>query len=55
MLAHLAQPTPIGVFHASLRPAYEDAMAQQLASARQKQGEGDMNALLQRGETWVVA
>jgi len=54
MLAHLENPTPIGVFHAEVRTAYEDAMAKQLAAARQKLGEGDVNALFNRGETWVV-
>jgi len=54
MLAHLENPTPIGVVHAEVRTAYEDAMAKQLAAARQKLGEGDVNALFNRGETWVV-
>jgi 2-oxoglutarate ferredoxin oxidoreductase subunit beta len=54
MLAHLENPTPIGVFHAMARPAYEDAMARQVDAARQKQGDGDINSLFRRGETWVV-
>ena len=54
MLAHLENPTPIGVFHATTRPVYEEAMAKQLDAARQKSGVGDVNALLKRGETWVV-
>ena len=54
MLAHLENPTPIGVFHATTRPSYEEAMAKQLDAARQKSGVGDVNALLKRGETWVV-
>ncbi|HYL82269.1 MAG TPA: hypothetical protein VEU07_15745, partial [Candidatus Acidoferrum sp.] len=54
MLAHLENPTPIGVFHATTRPTYEEAMAKQLEDARQKLGVGDVNALLRRGETWVV-
>jgi 2-oxoglutarate ferredoxin oxidoreductase subunit beta len=54
MLAHLENPTPIGVFHAMARPAYEDAMAQQVDAARQKQGDGDISSLFKRGETWVV-
>jgi 2-oxoglutarate/2-oxoacid ferredoxin oxidoreductase subunit beta len=54
MLAHLENPTPIGVFHATARPTYEEAMAGQLEAARQKLGVGDVNALLKRGETWVV-
>ncbi|HSB81316.1 MAG TPA: 2-oxoacid:ferredoxin oxidoreductase subunit beta [Candidatus Methylomirabilis sp.] len=54
MLAHLENPTPIGVFHATTRPTYEEAMAKQLEAARQKLGVGDVNHLLTRGETWVV-
>jgi 2-oxoglutarate ferredoxin oxidoreductase subunit beta len=54
MLAHLSNPTPIGVFHAMARPVYEEAMARQVDAARQKQGDGDINALFKRGETWVV-
>jgi len=54
MLAHLEIPKPVGVFHVEARPAYEDAMAKQIEVARQRQGEGDVNALLNRGETWVV-
>jgi 2-oxoglutarate ferredoxin oxidoreductase subunit beta len=54
MLAHLEIPKPIGVFHAETRPTYEDAMTRQLDTARQKHGTGDINALFNRGETWVV-
>jgi 2-oxoglutarate/2-oxoacid ferredoxin oxidoreductase subunit beta len=54
MLAHLERPTPIGVFHAMKRPTYEDATAAQLEAARQRLGPGDVNALLTRGDTWVV-
>jgi len=54
MLAHLSNPTPIGVFHAMPRPVYEEAMARQVDAARQKQGDGDIDALFKRGETWVV-
>ena len=54
MLAHLENPKPIGVFHATSRPVYEEAMAAQLAAARQKSGPGDLNALFRRGETWSV-
>jgi len=54
MLAHLENPTPIGVFHATLRPTYEEAMHKQVEVAQQKSGPGDINALLRRGETWVV-
>jgi 2-oxoglutarate ferredoxin oxidoreductase subunit beta len=54
MLAHLENPTPIGVFHATTRPTYEAAMQEQLEAARQRSGVGDVNTLFNRGETWVV-
>jgi len=54
MLAHLENPTPIGVFHTTTRPTYEDAMGKQLEAARKRSGVGDVNALFNRGETWVV-
>jgi 2-oxoglutarate ferredoxin oxidoreductase subunit beta len=54
MLAHLESPTPVGVFHATARPTYEDATARQLETARQKWGPGDPNALFMRGDTWIV-
>jgi 2-oxoglutarate ferredoxin oxidoreductase subunit beta len=54
MLAHLENPKPIGVFHATTRPVYEEAMAAQLAAARQKWGPGDVDTLFRRGETWSV-
>jgi 2-oxoglutarate ferredoxin oxidoreductase subunit beta len=47
-------PTPIGVFYAVERPTYDGAMNHQLAEAKAKQGEGDIHALLKRGDTWTV-
>jgi 2-oxoglutarate ferredoxin oxidoreductase subunit beta len=54
VLAHLENPTPIGLFHATTRATYEDAMGNQLEAARKRSGVGDVNALFNRGETWVV-
>jgi 2-oxoglutarate ferredoxin oxidoreductase subunit beta len=54
MLAHLEHPKPIGVFHATVRPAYEAAMAEQLEAARAKTGAADLQALLGRGESWTA-
>ena len=54
MLAHLEYPTPVGVFHTEGRPSYENGMANQAEASRKKLGEGDVNALLRRGDTWVV-
>jgi 2-oxoglutarate/2-oxoacid ferredoxin oxidoreductase subunit beta len=47
--------TPIGVFRQSPRPSYDDLMAEQIAAARAKQGEGDLAALLAGGDTWQVS
>ena len=46
-------PTPIGVFTAVERPRYEEALNQQVASAKAK-APPDLQALLNRGDTWVV-
>ena len=57
-LAHLAErptgPTPIGVFRAVERPVYGEAIDQQLASARERFGPGDLATLLHSGDTWTV-
>jgi len=37
------------------RPVYDDLMAEQLQVAEEKQGKGDLAALLHSGETWVVS
>jgi 2-oxoglutarate ferredoxin oxidoreductase subunit beta len=47
-------PTPIGVFHAVERPCYDRALDDQITTARARQGEGDLDALLDRGDTWDV-
>jgi 2-oxoglutarate ferredoxin oxidoreductase subunit beta len=47
--------TPVGVFRDIERPVYDDLMAEQLASAAAKRGEGDLEALLHSGETWTIA
>ena len=57
-LAHLAArptgPTPIGVFRAVDRPVYGQAIDDQIAGARDKLGEGDLEALLHSGDSWTV-
>jgi 2-oxoglutarate ferredoxin oxidoreductase subunit beta len=47
-------PTPIGVFYAVSRPTFDQAVNQQLEEAKTKQGSGDLQSLLNRGDTWVV-
>jgi 2-oxoglutarate ferredoxin oxidoreductase subunit beta len=44
----------MGVFMALDRPTYEDMMVQQIAKAKAKKGEGDLQKLLEGDETWVI-
>jgi 2-oxoglutarate ferredoxin oxidoreductase subunit beta len=47
-------PTPLGVFYATTRPTFDAAANLQLEEARAKQGPGDLQGLLTRGDTWTV-
>jgi 2-oxoglutarate ferredoxin oxidoreductase subunit beta len=46
--------TPLGVFRAVDRPAYDDAARAQVADAQQARGKGDLAALLSSGDTWTI-
>ena len=45
---------PLGVFRSVERPVYDDLMSEQLEAARERSGEGDLEALLHSGDTWTV-
>jgi 2-oxoglutarate ferredoxin oxidoreductase subunit beta len=47
-------PEPIGVFRDVQRPIYEELMQRQLQDAETKQGPGDLQALFDAGDTWLV-
>ena len=47
--------TPVGVFRDIERPVYDELMAEQLATAEEKRGKGDLAELLHSGETWTIA
>ncbi|HYM00261.1 MAG TPA: 2-oxoacid:ferredoxin oxidoreductase subunit beta [Blastocatellia bacterium] len=47
-------PVPIGVFRAVEKPTYEDLLTDQINGAVQKLGAGDLEKLMNSGETWVV-
>lgn len=47
-------PRPVGVVYAVERPLYEVEMARQIHQAVQKQGAGELEKLLNHGETWTV-
>ncbi len=47
--------TPIGVFRSVERNTYDDTMAGQITAVRDRQGDGDLAALLAGGDTWLVS
>ena len=47
-------PRAMGVFLAVDRPPYEDLVQQQIAKAKSKKGEGDLQKLLDGDETWTI-
>jgi 2-oxoglutarate ferredoxin oxidoreductase subunit beta len=47
-------PEPIGVFRAVERPMYDELLNHQIAQAKAKSGEGDLQKLFESGETWDV-
>jgi 2-oxoglutarate ferredoxin oxidoreductase subunit beta len=57
-LANLSQgptePTCIGVFREVQRTTYGEAVHDQIARARERSGDGDLEALLTGGDTWTV-
>ena len=57
MLARMEQPEfpqPVGIFRAIERPTYEAMMDDQIEAAIAKVGPGNLEKLLNSGETWVV-
>ncbi|WP_030904014.1 2-oxoacid:ferredoxin oxidoreductase subunit beta [Streptomyces sp. NRRL F-5126] len=59
-LSRLANPdtlhhTPIGVFRNVRRPVYDTLMSEQLDTAVERQGKGDLATLLAGNDTWTVA
>ena len=47
-------PTPVGIIYAVEEPIYEEMLDDQIKSAIQKQGEGDINATLAGPNIWEV-
>lgn len=47
-------PTAFGVFLVEDRAVYEDEMNEQISWAKNKFGDGDLEKLMQSGNTWVV-
>ena len=53
-LVHPDFPTPSGIFHAQERPTYEGAIEEQIQSATEAKGPGDLQSLLKGAGSWVV-
>ena len=54
-IAHTPEsPTPFGVFRDVERPVYDELMAEQIATAKEKRGVGDLRELLLAGDTWTI-
>ena len=45
----------MGVFRAIRRPTYDQLVNEQVASAVEKQGAGNLEKLWNSGDTWTVA
>jgi 2-oxoglutarate ferredoxin oxidoreductase subunit beta len=48
-------PTPVGIFRDITRPTYEAEVQRQLVNAAERQGPGDLAALIGAGATWDVS
>ena len=47
-------PRPFGVLHRTERPTYEALVHDQLRTVTKERGEGDLDALLHKGDTWTI-
>jgi len=45
---------PVGVFRSVEHPAYDDMVRQQISTAQEAQGPGDLQALVTGSDTWTV-
>jgi len=45
---------PIGIFRSVERPAYDDLVRQQITTAQEAQGTGDLQSLVTGSDTWTV-
>jgi 2-oxoglutarate/2-oxoacid ferredoxin oxidoreductase subunit beta len=45
----------LGVFRDVERPVYDELMAEQIAAAKAKRGEGDLRQLLTSGDSWTIS
>ena len=53
-MKHPEFPEPVGVFRDVSKPIYDQGVNAQVDAAIKKQGDGDLDALFNSGDTWVV-
>ena len=53
-MRHPEIPEPVGIFRAVERTTYDESVTKQVEAARAKLGEGDVEKLLNSGDTWYV-
>ena len=54
-MRHPEFPEPIGIFRDVDLPRYDDELNKQVDAVTEKKGEGDLEALLNSGDTWTVS
>lgn len=54
-MRHPSFPEPVGVFRDVKHPAYEQLLLDQVKTTTAKLGPGDLEALFNEGDTWVVS
>ena len=53
-MAHPEFPVPMGVFRQVQEPSWDQRLHEQIAQVKQKSGEGDLERLLNSGDTWDI-
>lgn len=53
-MRHPIFPEPLGVLRNVSRPVYDEEVRKQVTGARERLGDGDLDALFNSGDTWVV-
>ncbi len=54
-MAYPSFPVPVGIFRDVSAPTYEESIQEQIDDAVHKNGRGNLQALLEGGDTWLVS
>ena len=54
LIGHLTEPVPLGIIYKIEKATYDSAFRDQVSEARKTLGDGDLEALLNAGDTWQV-